>query len=194
MSETTLSPAHTAPPWDEERDAFPSDVEVLRANRLSQRREMDALYFAAHVKRRPPPCGMVCNVSLFFDGTNNHLYTDEAHNSHSNIGRLFRAAIQGKSAAKDGFFAYYLQGVGTQFREIKENGPSPAGLQYAAGGQMRIHWGFTRLIDALQRTISPDVDRYPNDLTNNEAFNIASAMEFPPLNDPTDEWQQQKRN
>ncbi|BBF87083.1 hypothetical protein DLM_3495 [Aquitalea magnusonii] len=196
MSQHTvnLATAHTAPPWDETRDAFPSDAQVLRANRMSQSREMDALYFAAHVKRRPPPCGMVCNVSLFFDGTNNHLYTDEAQNNHSNIGRLFRAAIQGDRAARDGFFAYYLQGVGTQFREIKEDGPSSAGLQYAAGGQMRIHWGFTRLIDALQRTISPDVDKFPNRLEDADAYNIASAMEFPPLNDPNDELQQQKRN
>ena len=194
MSETTLSPAHTAPPWDEERDAFPCDFQALAAHRRSQKQEMSEACVDARNRGEVPPCGMVCNVSLFFDGTNNHLYTDEAQNSHSNIGRLFRAAIQGKQAAKNGFFAYYLQGVGTQFREIKEDGPSPAGLKYAAGGQMRIHWGFTRLIDALQRTISPDIDKYPNDLTVADAYNIASAMEFPPLNDPTDEWQQQKRN
>ncbi|BBF85845.1 hypothetical protein DLM_2230 [Aquitalea magnusonii] len=177
MSESAINLEHAqlAAPWDEQLDAFPSDAQELRNTRYVQQQEMQEASLAAHAQRRPPPCGLVTNVSLFFDGTNNHRATDRLTNSHSNIARLYDASIQGERAARDGYFSYYLQGVGTQFKEIHEMSFSAAGLKYAAGGQMRILWGLTRLIDALRKSKSPDPD-HPEDLPDDEAYRIACDM------------------
>ncbi|HBO3047087.1 TPA: DUF2235 domain-containing protein [Pseudomonas aeruginosa] len=110
----------------------------------------------------PPmlPCARTLHISLFFDGTNNNEPADKQSNppTTTNVARLFHASIGAGNgfsevdAGEQGFYRYYMPGVGTVFEEIKEFEPSNAGLKYATGGENRINWGLTRLIDVLQRT------------------------------------------
>ncbi len=45
-----------------------------------------------------------------------------------------------------------MQGVGTEFKEIEEFTPQGSGLTMAVGGENRINWGITRLLDAIGQT------------------------------------------
>ncbi|QHM77528.1 hypothetical protein C7M52_03527 [Mixta theicola] len=123
-------------------------------------------------RRVAPPCCKTLHVSLFFDGTGNNLNYDlyTADPKHpTNIARLFRATIgQGYAAgtgnnsqtlvdldgsAGNKYYKYYIPGVGTPFPEIMDLDFSFTGLAAATGGENRINWGLTRLIDALRRTL-----------------------------------------
>ncbi|MEB0009989.1 hypothetical protein QN412_24970, partial [Pseudomonas sp. RTB3] len=55
-----------------------------------------------------------------------------------------------------GFYRYYMQGVGTEFKEIGEFEPRDLGLIGAVGGENRINWGITRLLDAVGRACGED--------------------------------------
>ncbi|MCY1290531.1 hypothetical protein D9M68_501290 [compost metagenome] len=125
-----------------------------------------------------PPCAKVLHVSLFFDGTNNHEPSDKAANpsTTTNVARLFHASLgpgngmSDKTADENGYYRYYMPGVGTVFPEIEEFEPSGEGLKYASGGENRINWGLTRLIDALQRTCSN------NRFKDTDALGLVKAM------------------
>ncbi|WP_249275693.1 phospholipase effector Tle1 domain-containing protein, partial [Pseudomonas lundensis] len=93
--------------------------------------------------------------SLCFDGTNNHEPSDsEAKPSTTtNVARLYHASLgrnENEVVRREGFYAYYMQGVGTEFKEIREFEPNSDGLTKAVGGENRINWGITRVIDALK--------------------------------------------
>ncbi|QRN54191.1 T6SS phospholipase effector Tle1-like catalytic domain-containing protein [Dyella caseinilytica] len=96
-------------------------------------------------------------VSLFFDGTGNNQNWIEprttgdqrARNKHSNVARLFNAAPY---RPEDGFFPYYISGVGTPFKEIGDNSATlDSWLGNGAGymGADRINWGITRIFNAV---------------------------------------------
>lgn len=114
---------------------------------------------AADIPYSGPPCMDVLHVTLCFDGTNNHEPTDKRNHppTTSNVARLYHASLgggtgPGQSRANEaGFYAYYMQGVGTEFPEVGEFEPDAMGLVAARGGENRINWGLTRLIDALRR-------------------------------------------
>ena len=70
------------------------------------------------------------------------------------MARLFHASLgsnQDKAVESEGFYAHYIQGVGTEFKEIGEFEPQSSGLSMATGGENRVNWGLTRLIDVLRR-------------------------------------------
>lgn len=115
-------------------------------------------------------------VGLFFDGTNNNLERDrngigtgvldlrtkkptpinnvviDANEaSHSNVARLFSAYPGDKT--KNGYFSYYIPGVGTPFKEIGELTESDEGKAFAKGGQPRIIWGLLQVLNAVHLTI-----------------------------------------
>lgn len=106
-----------------------------------------------------PPCLDVLHITLCFDGTNNHEPTDSLNRppTTSNVARLYHASLGGGAghgqsrANEEGFYAYYIQGVGTEFQEVGEFDPDTMGLVAARGAEDRINWGLTRLIDALRR-------------------------------------------
>ncbi|UVL83774.1 DUF2235 domain-containing protein [Pseudomonas sp. B21-028] len=114
---------------------------------------------AANVPYSGPPCMDVLHITLCFDGTNNHEPTDKRNHppTTSNVARLYHASLGGDTgpgqsrANEAGFYAYYMQGVGTGFPEVGEFEPDAMGLVAARGGENRINWGLTRLIDALRR-------------------------------------------
>ncbi|MBX9348156.1 T6SS phospholipase effector Tle1-like catalytic domain-containing protein [Chromobacterium piscinae] len=145
MSKVSLAPAFP------ERGHWPSDLNEVIKQRYAQQREIAAHCVDARGEGKPADCALVMNVSLFFDGTNNHGDSDDAADPvcSTNIRRLYHATVGKDDAQSSGYFSYYIQGVGTCFPEIGEKKPLDSGLRYASGGDARIQWGITRLIDAL---------------------------------------------
>ncbi|MDB6047858.1 MAG: hypothetical protein JWR17_604, partial [Pseudomonas sp.] len=102
-------------------------------------------------------CIDVLNITLCFDGTNNHEPSDKRGNppSTTNVARLFHASLGGEEKGakspenEEGYYRYYIPGVGAEFKEIGEFEPQLAGLIGATGGENRINWGLTRLLDTL---------------------------------------------
>lgn len=94
----------------------------------------------------------------------------------SNVARLYHASLGSDEGAslsrvnREGFYAYYIQGVGTEFKEIGEYEPTGAGLKYATGGENRINWGLTRLLDAVGRTCGDER------LSNEAAYELVQQM------------------
>ena len=181
MSETlsNAQPARLAPPWDDKKVGFPRNINVVREQRDNQQIEIQEAHWDARSKCKLPVCGQVLNISLFFDGTNNHLDSElkASPPNPTNIGRLYMASIGSnentrKKAQENGYYAYYMQGVGTRFKEIGERVPDSAGLAFATGGHKRINWGFTRLVDALRLATSSQVEH----MKDAEAEKLAEGM------------------
>jgi hypothetical protein len=95
-------------------------------------------------------------ATVFFDGSGNNMTwhesdpvkTQEDLGKHSNVARLFNARID---EPEDGFFAYYIPGVGTPFDKIGDldGGLLASGQRKLGGiggymGADRINWGITR--------------------------------------------------
>lgn len=95
-------------------------------------------------------------ATFFFDGTNNNRDRDliepvkkgrpRALCEHSNIVTLFESA---KADNETSHFAYYVQGVGTVFKEIGEDTPNDSGLSLAQGGQARLSFAYYQLCNAI---------------------------------------------
>ncbi|MGJ7517108.1 T6SS phospholipase effector Tle1-like catalytic domain-containing protein [Pseudomonas baetica] len=99
-------------------------------------------------------CCHSLHISLFFDGTNNNDNNDTKNNHPSNIAKLFHASLQGTEAKKNGYFSYYMPGVGTPFPEIGELDYSEQGLRDATGGEDRINWALVSVFDALHTALN----------------------------------------
>jgi len=158
---------------------LPVSLNQVLANRKLQQQEVDRARCDARQAGQPSPCVQVLNVSLFFDGTNNHGESDDRSNpiSSSNIRRLYRASIGRiglKQGGNYGYYSYYIQGVGTVFQEIGEPEPSAIGLAFAKGGEERILWGLTRVVDALRRSMSDQLDVVQDD----EAVSLIRSMQY----------------
>ncbi len=97
-------------------------------------------------------------VGLFFDGTGNnskwvqkgHTVTQQQRNKHSNVARLFDAHL---FEPQNGFFRYYVPGVGTPFDEIGDTSTDDDKAGNGAGymGADRINWGITSIFNAVHR-------------------------------------------
>ncbi|AUG43943.1 Rhs element Vgr protein [Pseudomonas chlororaphis] len=141
---------------------LPSDAKALSENIAIQRRGEVAFGNKLRKKLQAKgeaysgmPCCKTLHITIAFDGTNNNDKADRASipSSCSNIARIFHASIGGVAAEEQGFFRYYSPGVGTVFPDVGEYAPSDSGLMFASGGESRINWGLTRLIDALKQTL-----------------------------------------
>lgn len=106
-------------------------------------------------------CSQSLHISLFFDGTGNNEYNDTSKSHPTNIAKLFHASIEGHG---EGYFRYYIPGVGTPFPKIGEMDYSDDGLAFATGGEDRINWGLLRLVDALSYAIDPTHQRLDDDV------------------------------
>ena len=116
---------------------------------------MSAAWAAGHAYAGAP-CMKIVTISLCFDGTNNHEPSDSlaTPSTTTNVARLYHASLGGsgfEAEEREGFYRYYMQGVGTEYKEIGEFEPNSDGLKTAVGGENRINWGITRVIDALKR-------------------------------------------
>jgi hypothetical protein len=171
-----MSGAMLAPKWPDAGylpTSLRSDVMPQRKQQLA---EVSEACILARAEGKPAPCAQVLNISLFFDGTNNHNESDSAANPRntSNIARLYHASIQDDAARSNGYYSYYINGVGTEFKEIGEMKPSEGGLAFAAGGDQRILWGLTRLVHAVQLALSGQQDV----LKDPEAKALVDRMEY----------------
>lgn len=72
--------------------------------------------------------------------------------SHTNVARLYQAFPRDKQAK--GYHPFYIQGVGTPFREIEEPTESSEGKAFAKGGLSRITWGIFQVMNAIHRTVT----------------------------------------
>lgn len=157
----------------------PGDVlrnyrEQLKAFHPFEQQAMDAERAAGRVYAGAP-CMKIVTITLCFDGTNNHEPTDNLAlpSTTTNVARLFHASLGGsihEAEQREGFYRYYMQGVGTEFKEIGEFKPDGAGLTASVGGENRINWGLTRLIDALKKAC------YQEPPTMSESFALVQKM------------------
>ncbi|AZE52019.1 hypothetical protein C4K04_6391 [Pseudomonas chlororaphis] len=186
---------------------MPTDSNQLSRNISLQKRDEVAFANQQRMKLSAkgdiysgPPCCKTLHITLAFDGTNNNDQADGSSSptSRSNISRLYHASIGGVSDIKqvessrssksendpqsEGFYRYYSPGVGTIFPEIGEHVPNSFGLIGASGGENRINWGLTRLIDALKKALDaakpllqPETQKLLEDMATCWYGNIATA-------------------
>ncbi|MDK9362931.1 T6SS phospholipase effector Tle1-like catalytic domain-containing protein [Lelliottia wanjuensis] len=157
-SEMSLALPCCAPPEFPDNGRLTLSEEQVNANYKKQMKEADD--FKAQLSAQVGvklgfTCSQSLHISLFFDGTGNNEHNDtNASPSHpTNIAKLFHATYA-KTAEADGYFAYYIPGVGTPFPDIGEMDYSTDGLAFAAGGEDRINWGLLQLADALTFAIT----------------------------------------
>lgn len=104
-------------------------------------------------------CPQTLHVTLFFDGTNNNdakendVWRDSKAQTHTNVARLFNAAID---SPENGMFVWYIPGVGTPFPKIGEDFYSQDGKAVAAGFDNRCVWAYTRLLNSVYFAIASD--------------------------------------
>lgn len=94
-------------------------------------------------------CKQVLWLSFFFDGTGNNRYADAGLQKHSNVAKLFRVHVPNDMAK--GIYSFYLQGVGTYFREVGDDGGSTAGLSFATKGAARLDFALERFDEVIKR-------------------------------------------
>ncbi|MET1069421.1 MAG: DUF2235 domain-containing protein [Pseudomonas prosekii] len=129
------------------------------------------------------PCSTTLHITFAFDGTNNNEQADSAAtpNSRSNIARIFQASLGiDNTPENQGFLRYYCPGVGTVFPDVNEFIPDQNGLVGASGGENRINWALTRLLDAVKQTWgelqgSVETKRMLKDMATNWYGNTFSA-------------------
>jgi hypothetical protein len=101
-------------------------------------------------------CPRTLHVTLFFDGTNNNdaeenkVWRDSKVQAHTNVARLFNAAID---SPEKGMFVWYIPGVGTPFSKIGEDVYTQGGKALAAGFDNRCVWAYTRLLNSVYSAI-----------------------------------------
>jgi hypothetical protein len=96
---------------------------------------------------RPITCEQILWFSFFFDGTGNNRYVDEGMQKHSNVAKLFRVHRQTDKIR--GIYAFYIQGVGTYFPEIGDDGGGALGLGCGAMGTERLNYALKKLDESI---------------------------------------------
>jgi hypothetical protein len=127
----------------------------LTGREAAQRaRAMECLHDARSTK-----CQGQVHVGLFFDGTGNNFRWIEdgqskaqrERNKHSNVARLFDVHL---NEPDNGFFRYYMPGVGTPFPEVGDTSKffyDNLGMGFGFMGADRINYGITSILDAVHR-------------------------------------------
>ncbi|WP_211473855.1 T6SS phospholipase effector Tle1-like catalytic domain-containing protein [Collimonas humicola] len=97
-------------------------------------------------------CKSILNVGIFFDGTDNNLERDKPQLSHSNVARLSDAY---RVDPFNGFFSYYIPGVGTKFELVGEMADENApGSAFGKGGEARIVCGLLQVLNAMHSFVN----------------------------------------
>lgn len=102
------------------------------------------------------------HVNIYFDGTGNNrewagtfvtgktrsTQTQLARNGHSNVARLYDVALQDR---ENGFFNFYVPGVGTPFSDVGDTNQDGDTLGGGAAkyGADRIHWAILQIFNAV---------------------------------------------
>lgn len=137
-----------APPAFPVEGRLPFDVRVVTDNYEKQACKEKGFHQTrdANGRERGFDCCRSLHISLFFDGADNN---GTRFNHPGNIAKLFQASLKGRAAEKEGYFSFYIPGVGTPFPEIGELDYSEERFKYATGGEDRINWALASLAHAL---------------------------------------------
>ena len=103
-------------------------------------------------------CRDCVHIALFFDGTGNNRFDDDAEQKWSNVARLFFAAREQKDL---GIYRIYISGVGTRYNASRnwaeriDSWVEDASLGNfgGLGGDRRLQGGDTQMNDALERVL-----------------------------------------
>ncbi|MCR6478221.1 DUF2235 domain-containing protein [Variovorax sp. ZS18.2.2] len=148
---------------------------------LSNREQLQraAAHCAANPSGPSPACTGCVFIGMFFDGTGNNEqkdYLDQVGTPremrHSNVVRLYHAHPGPLSIATNGYYRYYIPGLGTPFPQIGDvdgEGDEKGSLTQkwhtlmqqlgsigAMNGAPRIVWGLTRIFNAINRHVHGD--------------------------------------
>jgi len=104
----------------------------------------------------PQECGTHCdfnlNIGIFFDGTDNSKDRDSGIHAQSNVARLHDAYIH---KPLEGFFAYYIEGVGTPCpKTLGTDGEDWREAAAGRGGEPRIIWGLLQVLNAVHSFVN----------------------------------------
>lgn len=118
----------------------------------------------ACLRDKSSECQGQVHVNIFFDGTGNNrdwpgtfvsgktrsTQTQLARNGHSNVARLYDVRL---NEEQNGFFNYYIPGVGTPFPDVGDNSQEGDMLGGGAAlyGADRIHWAILQVFNAVHR-------------------------------------------
>ncbi|WP_186018334.1 T6SS phospholipase effector Tle1-like catalytic domain-containing protein [Burkholderia gladioli] len=115
-------------------------------------------------------CRLYPSLSFFFDGTNNNMERDKPLNKHSNVAKLYQAALVPKQDAK----AVYIPGVGTPFKflkvvgytdHLKDDEGGMLGLGLGTGGDMRIKFALGEFSRRLEVDWGPGSWKHMREVT-----------------------------
>jgi hypothetical protein len=131
------------------------------ARRLSAKEQLQRLQALSCTlpKDSKPSCSGQIFVGLFFDGTDNNRERDYVKppidkRSHSNVVRLFHTH---KESDQEGYFRFYVPGVGTPFDKIGDKaikyGGVNLGSAFAEKAEGRIIWGLVSVLNAVHAYI-----------------------------------------
>jgi len=157
MSEVKNSESVYVPALFPKVGRLPSDPQKVSGNYDLQMAETEKYRQELNAQRGlrgASTCARSLHISLFFDGTNNNepYDTRKATPPHpTNIARLYHASLE---QLENGYFRYYIPGVGTPFPEIGEMDFSTFGLAFANRGEDRINWGLLQIADALSFSLN----------------------------------------
>lgn len=108
------------------------------------------------------PTKLVCSgrvfVGLFFDGTGNNEEADytskgPADRKHSNVVRLYKTYREFGKDGANGYYPYYIPGVGTPFPDIEDTG-GMLGSGLAWNGEPRVVWGLIQTLNAVSQYVA----------------------------------------
>ncbi|WP_244917665.1 T6SS phospholipase effector Tle1-like catalytic domain-containing protein [Pseudacidovorax intermedius] len=138
---------------------------------LETMKRIESMPYAPDFTKRPD-CSTVIHVGIFFDGTNNNKQRDQVdvlaqtgdanRCSHSNVVVLHDAF---KLDPENGYYRFYIPGVGTPCPEVNERAETPSGKSQATGGDARINWALLQVLNAMHRSLTRRVMFENKDLT-----------------------------
>jgi hypothetical protein len=100
---------------------------------------------------KPLTCRQNLWLTFFFDGTGNNLEADLGLLRHSNVARLYR--VHRPTDPVNGIFRFYVPGIGTYFREVRDDGGSVVGNAFGAMGQARLDFALKQFDATLARPL-----------------------------------------
>ncbi|HIE5356370.1 TPA: T6SS phospholipase effector Tle1-like catalytic domain-containing protein [Stenotrophomonas maltophilia] len=130
----------------------------------------------ACMREKGSECQGQVHVGIYFDGTGNNrewegtfvtgktrsTKTQLARNGHSNVARLYDAALKERG---NGFFSIYVPGVGTPFADVGDTNQEGDTLGGGAAryGADRIHWAILQVINSVHQYLNGSDLIQPNE-------------------------------
>lgn len=118
-------------------------------------------------------------IGMFFDGTGNNreidyvaAQNDPSRQKHSNVVRLLHT-FRDKKVGANKYYAGYVPGVGTPFKDISDTG-GKMGKSMSWNGEKRIVWGMFEVLNFVCQYVSDD-SLLPRDQQNNISNNLGGV-------------------